>query len=58
MTRPVVFYAAVGAAATVLAAVCSLLVDGVAAKRWTWVAVGLAVSVAAGLWAAWRDDGR
>lgn len=54
MTRPV-FYAATGAAATVLAAVCSLLVDGVAAKRWTWAAVGLAVAIGAGLWRAWRE---
>lgn len=55
MMRRLVFYPAVGLAGTVLAAWCSLLADGVAAKRWTWVAVGLAVAVGAGLWRAWRE---
>lgn len=49
------FFLAAGLASTTLAAACSLLADGVAAKRWTWAAVGLAVPVAAGLWRAWRE---
>lgn len=58
MIRRPAFFAATGAAALFLAACCSLLADGVAAKRWTWAAVGLAVSVGAGLWRALREDRR
>lgn len=48
----VTFTLAVGAAATLAAAVASVLVDSVLAKRVLWVAVTLAVAVTAGLWRA------
>jgi hypothetical protein len=48
----VTFSLTVGAAATLAAAVASVLVDSVLAKRVLWVAVALAVAVTAGLWRA------
>jgi len=56
MIRRLWFFAASGLAATTLAAACSLLADGVTARRWAWAGAGLAVSVGAGLWRAWRED--
>jgi hypothetical protein len=50
------FVLVTGFAATVTGAACSLLVDGVDAKRWVWAAAGaaaVAVAVTAGVW---RED--
>jgi len=55
MIRRLAFFAAAGFVATALAAACSLLASGVTARRWMWAAVGLAVSVGAGLWRAGRE---
>jgi hypothetical protein len=49
------FLLAAGAASTVVAAACSLLADGVTAKRWTWAAVGVVCAAAVGAWRGWRE---
>ncbi|WP_159072379.1 hypothetical protein [Streptomyces sp. CMB-StM0423] len=51
-TGTVAYCLAVGAAATILAAVLSLLVDSVVAKRVVWLVVLVGVAVAAGIWRA------
>lgn len=56
--RSVVFLLSAGAFGTVAAGACTLLVDGVVAKRVVWAATAVVVSVAAGWWRAWRDDPR
>lgn len=48
----IAFLLGVGAAATLAAALASLLVDSVLAKRLLWVAVAVAVAVGAGVWRA------
>lgn len=51
------FLLAAGAVSTVVAAACSLLADGVTAKRWTWAVAGAVCAVAAGAWQV-RREGR
>jgi hypothetical protein len=46
------FTLSVGAVATLAAAVASMLVDSMVAKRVIWVAVAMAVAVSAGVWRA------
>ena len=46
------FTVSVGAVATLAAAVASMLVDSVLAKRLLWVSVVAAVAVGAGVWRA------
>ncbi|TXS46580.1 hypothetical protein EAO75_28265 [Streptomyces sp. uw30] len=52
LSGAVTFSLGAGALATVTAALASLLVDSVLAKRILWVAVALAVAVGAGVWRA------
>lgn len=52
VTGAVSFSLGVGAAATLSAALASLLVDNVMAKRILWVLVAVAVAVGVGLWRA------
>lgn len=49
------FFLAAGFTSTVVAAACSLLADGVTAKRWTWAVAGVVCAVAAGVWWARRE---
>ncbi len=46
------FTVSVGAVATLAAAVASMFVDSVLAKRLLWVTVAVAVAVGAGVWRA------
>lgn len=52
MSGAVTYSLSAGAAATLAAALASVLVDSVLAKRILWIAVAVAVAVGAGVWRA------
>ena len=54
--RVIVFHLAAGVLATGCGGACSLLVEGVTAKRIVWLAVGISVSLGLAVWWALREE--